>query len=132
MDETTYGVNLKPVPLSARAARRFARSCLEAHNGDVDHGLSEDVLLLVSELVSNSVRHAGPHNEGDTIELRLQLAADRIRIEVTDHSSALPIMGDGAVDKLSGRGMLLVDRIAGRWGVAPTASGKTVWLEIGQ
>jgi hypothetical protein len=51
-------------------------------------------------------------------------------VEVGDSHARFPILGDGAVDKLSGRGLLLLDALADSWGVTPDGSGKVVWFEV--
>jgi anti-sigma regulatory factor (Ser/Thr protein kinase) len=111
---------------SAGAARRFARSCL----ADSDRHLRDDVVLVVSELVTNSVEHAGPHGPSSAVRLHLEMLGARLRVEVSDQSTALPTLGDGDIASPSGRGLLLVERLARRWGVVAEAWGKTVWLEI--
>jgi anti-sigma regulatory factor (Ser/Thr protein kinase) len=87
-----------------------------------------DVPLLVSELVTNAVRHA----EGD-VALSLRLEPDRVRVAVTDASDALPVMSD--LDDLDtardgGWGLHIVERLASRWGLETQPDGKTVWCEV--
>ncbi|MEU3483122.1 ATP-binding protein [Streptomyces sp. NPDC033754] len=104
--------------------------------GAGDDGLdpdTEDVLLLVSELVAN----ARLHGEG-LRSLVLRLTGDGLRIEVTDRSPALPALrrpsdptrpgGHGLPPR--GHGLLIVDRLARRWGAEPVDGGKCVWLEV--
>ena len=80
-------------------------------------------LLVVTELVTNAVVHAG-----GAIELRTTLDGERLRIEVVDSSSAPPRLrdpGDG------GRGLRIVDELATDWGVVrDDGAGKTTWCEI--
>jgi anti-sigma regulatory factor (Ser/Thr protein kinase) len=87
-------------------------------------------LLLVSELVANAVEHGGTQDHINEVELQVIVADDHVQIEVTDHSVVVPVPRGGPVDRPSGRGLALVDRLASRWGVARVASGKTVWMEV--
>lgn len=84
-----------------------------------------DVQLVVSELVSNVLRHT-PHHTGQ-IEVRHE--ATRIRVEVSDPSSVPPqLLRDAPV---GGRGIHIVDAVASTWGVTRQRLGKTVWVDIG-
>lgn len=84
-----------------------------------------DVPLLVSELVTNAVRHA----DGD-VELSMRLEADRVRVAVTDGSDALPVMRDLENARNGGWGLHIVERLASRWGLETQPDGKTVWCEV--
>lgn len=108
-----------------------ARAFLTMHlDGKLEAGRLADVQLVVSELVTNSVRHAGLV-ASDTIELRIAPFADRVRIEVADPGSGLDLDAprSTAADRGSGWGLFLVDRIATRWGVRPDG-GTIVWAEF--
>jgi anti-sigma regulatory factor (Ser/Thr protein kinase) len=89
----------------------------------------QDATLLVSELVTNAVRHA-PRAGVPEIELRLKLDPERIRVVVSDPGAGfvaeprLPTASES-----SGWGLYLVDRIADRWGVI-TKDRSEVWFEI--
>lgn len=89
----------------------------------------EDATLLVSELVTNAVRHA-PRAGVPEIELRLKLDPERVRVVVSDPGAGfvaeprLPTASES-----SGWGLYLVDRIADRWGVI-TKDRSEVWFEI--
>ena len=110
--------------LSARAARRFVSEALDGFDDDGD--LTDTVTLLVSELVTNAVLHAG-----SDVEVMVQLTATAVRIEVTD-ASAEAVSPRAATDEEdSGRGLALVGSLARRWGVRPApGGGKTVWFEV--
>jgi hypothetical protein len=84
-------------------------------------------MLLVSELVSNAVRHARSSASG----LQLRLAASRscLRIEVTDADPRPPQPRAPAELDEPGFGFVLVDALASSWGVDHAAAGKTVWIE---
>jgi anti-sigma regulatory factor (Ser/Thr protein kinase) len=88
-------------------------------------GLGEVTELLTSEVVSNVVRHVG-----SAVVLRAIRDDDWIRVEVDDTSDALPVIEHPRPLDLGGRGMVLVDTLADRWGADLHPGGKTVWFEI--
>ena len=107
-----------------------ARQAVLASNGALSASVRADVLLLVTELVTNAVRHAGVGPE-HTVRVGLRRLPQRVRVEVTDPGSGFARVHPRANgDESGGWGLLLVDRIADRWGVWPTASGTCVWFEI--
>ena len=89
--------------------------------------LEETAVLLVSELVTNAVRHA---RGSDAITLELQAAGTWLRIEVQDADPRWPQPRTPAEFDGSGFGFVLVDALAGKWGVRETATGKAVWAEL--
>ncbi|MFE7315752.1 ATP-binding protein [Streptomyces sp. NPDC057555] len=92
-------------------------------------GAIEDTALLVlSELLTNAVRHAHV-SPGREIETRYLREANGLRIEVHDASDELPVLGPSA--ETGGWGLLLVDQLATRWGVAERDFvGKLVWAVV--
>ena len=109
---------------SAREARSFLRQVLpDAAEPD----LIDVILLLATELVTNAVIHA-------RTSVHIQLAVDdsRVRIEVQDDAPGLPVRRPVSPEALNGRGLLLLDRLANRWGFEPRPAGKTVWFEVGR
>lgn len=110
---------------SARAARRFVSQILTGWDDD-EGDLTDTVTLLVSELVTNAVVHAGSE-----VEVSVRLTPTAARIEVTDNSAASINPRDATEEEDSGRGLALVGSLARRWGVRPApGGGKTVWFEI--
>ncbi|MFD9225847.1 ATP-binding protein [Streptomyces sp. NPDC060064] len=112
---------------SARHLRRIVRSYL--HLWRLEE-LSHAVELAVTELLANVVRHV-PDRRCALLVLR---QASGVRIEVTDGAPGLlrTTAPGGDPDGLAegGRGLLLVEAMADRWGVVPLArGGKTVWFE---
>ena len=89
--------------------------------------LEETAVLLVSELVTNAVRHA---RSTDAIALELETAGTWLRIEVQDADPRWPQPRTPAGFDESGFGFVLVDALAGKWGVRETATGKAVWPEL--
>jgi len=88
-----------------------------------------DVLLVVVELVTNAYDHScGPR------QIRLTHSPDpcRVRVEVDDNNTEHPRIGPGGIDHVRGRGLILLDRLAGKWGVRdePRFGGKCVWATI--
>jgi anti-sigma regulatory factor (Ser/Thr protein kinase) len=90
-----------------------------------------DIGLVISELVTNSVRHAGM-DPAQTIHLDVSGADGRLRIVVTDTGSAsLPEMAEHDPTVPGGLGLVLVDKLSVAWGVERDAGGTTrVWCEL--
>jgi anti-sigma regulatory factor (Ser/Thr protein kinase) len=87
--------------------------------------ITDDASLIVSELLANAVEHA----EGE-IRLRATRTDHLLRVEVHDRGSGRPEVRHGALDDEYGRGLLIIERIAARWGVEPSPVGKLVWAEL--
>ena len=109
-------------PMSAGAARRFVAEALAELECD---NCSDVVQLLVSELVTNAVMHAG-----SDADVAVILRHDVVRIEVGDRSCDMPVSRRVAPDARSGRGLWLVDQLASAWGVQERPGGKIVWFEV--
>jgi DNA-binding NarL/FixJ family response regulator len=110
---------------SARAARRFVSQALTGWD-DEEGDLTDTITLLVSELVTNAVLHAG-----SDVEVMVRLTATAARIEVTDASAEAVAPREATADEAHGRGLALVESLARRWGVRPVpGGGKTVWFEV--
>ena len=112
---------------SAGAARRMVGGCLA---DSFTATVFDTAVLLVSELVTNAVLYGGPTGAADDLVLRIDAGEDRIRVEVSDGSVEVPIVATGSPETVSGRGMVLVDRMSSRWGVMPSQIGKIVWFEL--
>lgn len=117
---------LLPVaPPAARLARRA--TCEALLSWGIAH-LQETAVLLVSELVTNAVRHA--RTDIPTMVLRLEAAQATLRIEVEDGDPRWPQPCQPTVRGESGFGFVLVEALARKWGIRDTAAGKAVWVEL--
>ena len=85
----------------------------------------DDLLLVVSEMVTNAVRHALP-----PVELQISAADDRVVVAVADSSPEPPAPRDADADAEGGRGMALVDLLCEAHGVRAQPPGKTVWAAV--
>ncbi|WP_427920631.1 ATP-binding protein [Streptomyces sp. cg40] len=132
MNATHFEAALLAVPKAVPELRHAVRAYL---GGGGPH---PEVELCVSELVSNVIRHVG---EGTPVRVWVARVGqvgpgdDRIRVEVTDPDPrALPVLLDATTDTglgaESGRGLMLLDAVALRWGVEQGVSGKVVWCEV--
>ena len=106
------------------AARRFVAGLL-ACRPFVGRVAADDVQLVVSELTTNAVIHAGT-----PFSVSISCGDDAIRISVQDWNRIQPIVRDGAPNARSGRGLRLVAAVSSDWGVEPAPDGKTVWAEL--
>ncbi|MFF9843040.1 ATP-binding protein [Streptomyces sp. NPDC013740] len=140
MKETASGdLEVRTLPLGAASgtvplARDFTRQALydwgwlPAATAD-RRAAAEDVLLVVSELVTNACLHAeGPES------LRVLRLAGVLRLEVADRGAGQPApRTPHRAGRPGGHGMFIVQRLCRAWGIdrTPGAPGKTVWAELG-
>jgi anti-sigma regulatory factor (Ser/Thr protein kinase) len=114
-------LELPPDHTAAAHAREFVARTLRSWGCD---GIVADAELLVSELVTNAILHA---RSTATVNIERE---PELRVSVCDHSTAVPRVRNYGPTAVTGRGMLLVDRISRRWGVDISGNGKCVWFEI--
>lgn len=112
-------------PESAATARRLAQVVV-LRTWRLSPKLTEDTVLLVSELVGNAVRHTGARTFG----LRMRRRPGWTRVEIRDPSRGLPCLMPVQELDVSGRGLYLVDKLSDRWGVDLLPRGKTTWFEM--
>jgi len=116
-------LRLRGGPEAAARARR-ALSKLRA---DLDPPLMETLRLLVTELVSNSVRHT----HSDTVILKILVGRSAVLTEVTDEGPGFdPASTREPGTDESGWGLFLVERLAHRWGVNQSDDQTRVWFEL--
>jgi anti-sigma regulatory factor (Ser/Thr protein kinase) len=120
-----FSVLLSPTPRGARLARLLATEQLRSWGLPLDPAVH-----IVAELAANAATHG--RVPGRDFRLVMYVVADTLRIEVTDtRSDRFPQAQHPTADAESGRGLLLVDALADRWGVAPgPRPRKTVWAEL--
>jgi anti-sigma regulatory factor (Ser/Thr protein kinase) len=111
-------------------AAAAARQALVADNGELPAAVRDDVLLLVSELVTNAVIHAGAGPERP-LQVQFLRGPRWVVVTVADEGPGFSWHPNGERRNQSGGwGLFLVDQIADCWGVECTASGARVWFEI--
>jgi anti-sigma regulatory factor (Ser/Thr protein kinase) len=84
-----------------------------------------DVALVVSELLTNAIRHGSP-----PVEVNVELGPPECRISVFDSGPGVPRLVRPPALASSGRGVLIVDALSLEWGVALAAPGKVVWALV--
>jgi anti-sigma regulatory factor (Ser/Thr protein kinase) len=105
-----------------------ARHAIARLRGDLDAPLIETLRLLVTELVTNSVRHT----DCDALTLRIAIGKSAVLTEVGDDGPGFDLgpFESGEHDPDCGWGLFLVQRLARNWGVQQEGSSKRVWFEI--
>ncbi|MEW2248446.1 ATP-binding protein [Streptomyces sp. NPDC006975] len=128
----TFAQRFSSTRRGARLARRLAAHQLDAWG--VPHGTtaSDTLVLIVAELAANAVRHGCVPGRDFALRLVHRPAAAVVRVEVSDTHPALPVrLAPAPADADGGRGLLMVDALASRWGVSERIGpGKTVWAEL--
>jgi anti-sigma regulatory factor (Ser/Thr protein kinase) len=112
---------LAPDPHAPAVARASVREVCDP----VAPHLVDDAALLVSELVTNAVRHGEA-----PVTLLVDCDPAGITVVVQDAGQTLPAIRRTSRRIEGGRGLQLVSRIAADWGVRPTARGKQVWFRL--
>jgi anti-sigma regulatory factor (Ser/Thr protein kinase) len=113
-------LSLAPASASPSAARRWLADQLAGY----PESLVADAALLVSEVVTNAVLHAGT-----TIEVAVH-AREGVRVEVADGSTVVPNAKGYVAEASTGRGLMLLEAMATAWGVEVRPSGKVVWFDM--
>ncbi len=107
---------------SVGQARRFASQAM----GRAPSEVAETVILMVSELASNCIRHTDSR-----FELTVIRSAAEIRVEATDRGGGEPVIRSPGLADPTGRGLQIVDMLASNWGVEHLPEkGKTVWFTV--
>ncbi|MFD7920672.1 ATP-binding protein [Streptomyces sp. NPDC059740] len=123
-------LEVRPDPAEVGRARRWTRTRLAGMGIGVDEPLTETLVLLVSELVTNAVVHTGA-----SAWLRVCRPVDAatpgtVRVEVLDRCARPPHPRHAAEADTGGRGLELVDCLADRWGWQADGTGKRIWCEV--
>ncbi|MGW9419990.1 ATP-binding protein [Streptomyces koyangensis] len=120
--EHEFAMRFTSTPRGVRLARRLVSHRLDQWGHAYDSAANETLTLIAAELAANAVRHG--HVRGRDFHLRLTMAADTLRVEVTDtRAERVPAssLQEPPGDAESGRGLLLVAGLATRWGSGPAA-----------
>lgn len=120
-----YSATMPRVPEAAAEARVLARVALGIWGLD---RAADEAALLLTELVSNAVRHA----RGPDIEIAVDRPTpDRVQLAVADRApDRLPELLAAGPDDVRGRGLRLIDNMADRWGYDRVGSSKRVWADL--
>ena len=119
---TTLSVEIPRTPKAPFLARR----ALDDLEGRLDPEVLPDVRLLVSELITNSVKYGG---EGP-VRLEIQASDESVRAEIIDQGVGFtPKVRDDNLDRVGGWGLHLVEELSTRWGIVGGQGGR-VWFEI--
>ena len=118
-----WSLDLPAAVGSPALARSSLRVLLQAWG--VPPPVVDDALLIVTELVTNSVMHAGTPARLDATR-----TATDLRFGVSDSNATTPAARVAATESEGGRGLALVDALASAWGSLTTSDGKTVWAEL--
>jgi anti-sigma regulatory factor (Ser/Thr protein kinase) len=121
-------VSIPYAPASAAAARD--RMTLDLHRRGLPRAFVDDARLIVTELVSNALRHARPLPDG-TVDVSWEYADGCLEIAVTDGGSpTLPHIARACEDSLGGRGLAIVSALADDWGALRDDSTSSVWATL--
>ncbi len=118
-----HELELDPDPAAVPTARRFVTTALARTAWEPSTAAAE---LVVTELVTNAVLHAG-----GPVHVSVRTAQGSLRLAVRDGSRRRPVRPVGDPEAMTGRGLGLIEAVATRWGVQPHPAGKVVWAELG-
>jgi anti-sigma regulatory factor (Ser/Thr protein kinase) len=115
-------------PASVAAARKRLGADLSA--AGIFDATVGDAVLVVSELLSNAIRHARPL-PGANVQVAWAVDQDAIEVAVSDGGApTTPLPAHATVSSLGGRGLDIVEYVARTWGVRSDDSGQTVWAVL--
>ena len=126
--EVSASVSVPHERLGVRIARHRFADQLQAAGVPPDQ--SQDAMLVLSELVSNAIKHAAPLPSGE-ITVRWQVDRDVLHIEITDGGAGTrPRAAAAALSAAGGRGLEIVRSVSTQWGVTEGEDCVTVWAEV--
>jgi anti-sigma regulatory factor (Ser/Thr protein kinase) len=127
-DRSTASVSVPHERSSVSVARHAFADDLQASG--VLRTDREDAVLVLSELVSNAIKHAEPLPTGE-IQVRWAISRECLHIEITDGGATTrPHAGVAAVSALGGRGLDIVRSVSAQWGVTEDDRCVTVWADV--
>jgi anti-sigma regulatory factor (Ser/Thr protein kinase) len=127
-------IELAALPAAAGLTRQFIHAVLS--KWQLADELADTAALIGSELVTNAIRATGgtlPDQRATVVSeigVTLRLAEDGLVIEVRDSDPSPPVLGRPGVLDESGRGLILVSKLAATWGFRPYGPGKAVWALV--
>ena len=130
MEVATSGVHVLPYTASSvGVARRWLTSDLA--DAGVGESPASDAGLVLSELISNALRHATPLS-GGTVKVSWDLNSESVLVAVSDGGGeSVPRVHESTGSSLGGRGLGIVARLSQRWGVLTGDGGESiVWAEV--
>ncbi|AVV46638.1 hypothetical protein C6376_40100 [Streptomyces sp. P3] len=129
-------LRLPCVPAAVPASRRYTRELTSSWR--IAPPVTDTIALVVSELVTNAVRHSVgrhlPPQRDDHLrhfDLAVCLTAKHVRVEVYDEERRLPVDVEAHEYAETGRGMKIIQFCGVRWGARRVCTGKVVWCEVG-
>jgi anti-sigma regulatory factor (Ser/Thr protein kinase) len=133
--QPTRHIALPAGPAAAAAARSQVRAAICTWDVPIDAAVA---VLLTSELVTNAIKHgagedaAGENGAAENVMLVITCPGRRLRVDVHDTSSAMPVPADAPADAEAeaGRGLLLVASLSADWGCYRTLAGKAVYFTL--
>lgn len=127
-------LELAVTPAAVRTARHWAATVLAGSDSASGTELVDEVVLLVSELVTNAIQAASTLRKSAKPRVWLAIAGSRERVRIEVHDSAqvaVPATCQRDGDQESGRGLEVISALATTWGWQPEPCGKVVWCELG-
>jgi anti-sigma regulatory factor (Ser/Thr protein kinase) len=122
-DAVSLVLTVPLLPIAVADVRRRARDALD--QVELTEDVAEDVLLIVSELVTNAIRYGRA-----PVQFALRVTDREVVVEVADAEPRRPRLREFDPAGANGRGLHMVESLGAEWGVRPTGPGKSVWCTI--
>ncbi|WP_369387242.1 ATP-binding protein [Streptomyces sp. CG1] len=124
-EESSYAFTVSPLEEAVPVARSRVAHRAQELGFSLDSPLFDDLKLLTTEVVTNSIRHTQA-----SCVVCVRWTGERLRVEVTDVEPSLVSPSCAELMDESGRGLLLLEALAAAWGCQPCPAGKTTWFEL--